>query len=100
MIRRVNGGTGGSSPIYPGDPFWVRDVMINSGSYAKPFASMANELSARPENTTNITNNANFASAISGTDSGGTQNGWTFSSSPAVNPFDHPVYDVWLKRCY
>jgi hypothetical protein len=27
-------------------------------------------------------------------------NGWTFSSSPAVNPFDHPVYDVWLKRCY
>jgi hypothetical protein len=80
MIRRVNGGTGGSSPIYPGDPFWVRDVMINSGSYAKPFASMANELSARPENTTNITNNANFASAISGTDSGGTQNGWTFSS--------------------
>ena len=27
-------------------------------------------------------------------------NGWTFSSSPAVNPFDHPVYDVWLKRCH
>ena len=27
-------------------------------------------------------------------------NGWTFSSSPAVNPFDHPIYDVWLKRCY
>ncbi|MDA7847309.1 DUF2155 domain-containing protein [Candidatus Pelagibacter sp.] len=27
-------------------------------------------------------------------------NGWTFSSSPSVNPFDHPVYDVWLKRCY
>jgi hypothetical protein len=80
MVRRVNGSTGGSSPIYPGDPFWVRDVMINSGSYAKPFASMTNELSARPENTTNITNNANFASAISGTDSGGTQNGWTFGS--------------------
>ena len=27
-------------------------------------------------------------------------NGWTFSSSPAVNPFDHPVYDIWLARCY
>jgi hypothetical protein len=27
-------------------------------------------------------------------------NGWTFSSSPAVNPFDHPVYDIWLSRCY
>jgi hypothetical protein len=80
MVRVVNGTTSGSSAIYPGDPFWIRDIMINSGSYAKPFASMTNELSARPENTTNITNNANFASAISGTDSGGTQNGWTFGS--------------------
>ena len=27
-------------------------------------------------------------------------NGWTFSSSPAVNSFDHAVYDIWLTRCY
>ena len=27
-------------------------------------------------------------------------NGWTFSSSPAINPFDHPVYDIWLIKCY
>ncbi len=27
-------------------------------------------------------------------------NGWTFSSSPSINPFDHPVYDIWLKKCY
>jgi len=27
-------------------------------------------------------------------------NGWTFLSSPAVNPFDHAVYDIWLTRCY
>ena len=27
-------------------------------------------------------------------------NGWTFSSSPTINPFDHPVYDIWLNRCY
>jgi len=27
-------------------------------------------------------------------------NGWTFSSSLAVNPFDHAVYDIWLTRCY
>ena len=26
--------------------------------------------------------------------------GWTFSSSPAINPFDHPVYDIWLTKCY
>ena len=25
-------------------------------------------------------------------------NGWTFSSSPAINPFDHPVYDIWLTK--
>ena len=27
-------------------------------------------------------------------------NGWTFSSGPAIKPFDHPVYDVWLIGCY
>ena len=27
-------------------------------------------------------------------------NGWTFSSSPSITPFDHPVYDVWLIKCY
>jgi len=27
-------------------------------------------------------------------------NGWTFSSSPALRPFDHPVYDIWLTKCY
>jgi len=27
-------------------------------------------------------------------------NGWTFSSSPTIKPFDHPVYDIWLSNCY
>ena len=27
-------------------------------------------------------------------------NGWMFSSSPSIAPFDHPVYDVWLVKCY
>ena len=27
-------------------------------------------------------------------------NGWTFLSSPTLNPFDHPVYDIWLTKCY
>ncbi len=27
-------------------------------------------------------------------------NGWMFSSSPSIEPFDHPVYDVWLLSCY
>ena len=26
-------------------------------------------------------------------------NGWTFSSSPTLVPFDHPVYDLWLSSC-
>ena len=27
-------------------------------------------------------------------------NGWTFSSSPSIQSFDHPVYDLWILRCY
>ena len=27
-------------------------------------------------------------------------NGWMFSSSTSIAPFDHPVYDVWLEKCY
>ena len=27
-------------------------------------------------------------------------NGWMFSSSPSLTPFDHSVYDVWLLSCY
>ena len=26
-------------------------------------------------------------------------NGWTFSSSPTLRPFDHLVYDLWLTGC-
>ena len=26
-------------------------------------------------------------------------NGWMFSSSPSLTPFDHPVYDIWLTGC-
>ena len=25
--------------------------------------------------------------------------GWMFSSSPALNALEHPVYDVWVKDC-
>ena len=26
-------------------------------------------------------------------------NGWTFSSSPTLKTFDHPVYDLWVTGC-
>ena len=26
-------------------------------------------------------------------------NGWAFSSSPSINTFDHPIYDLWLTKC-
>ena len=26
--------------------------------------------------------------------------GWMLSSSPAVNAIEHPIYDVWLLKCY
>lgn len=25
--------------------------------------------------------------------------GWMFASSPALNPLQHPVYDVWVLDC-
>ncbi|WP_135077634.1 DUF2155 domain-containing protein [Terasakiella sp. SH-1] len=25
--------------------------------------------------------------------------GWMFASSPALNPMEHPVYDVWVLDC-
>ena len=25
--------------------------------------------------------------------------GWMLSSSPSVTPFEHPLYDVWVKDC-
>ena len=27
-------------------------------------------------------------------------NGWSFASSPSLRPFDHPVYDIWLTKCF
>ena len=27
-------------------------------------------------------------------------NGWMFSSSPSIKPFDHAVYDIWLVDCF
>ena len=27
-------------------------------------------------------------------------NGWTFSSSTSISLFDHPIYDIWLIKCY
>ena len=27
-------------------------------------------------------------------------NGRTFSSSPSIQVFDHPVYDLWILKCY
>ncbi|MEL6377379.1 MAG: DUF2155 domain-containing protein [Pseudomonadota bacterium] len=25
--------------------------------------------------------------------------GWMITSSPALNPFEHPRYDIWVLRC-
>ena len=25
--------------------------------------------------------------------------GWMISSSPSVTPFEHPIYDLWVKKC-
>jgi len=25
--------------------------------------------------------------------------GWMISSSPSATPFEHPIYDLWIKEC-
>ena len=63
----------------------------------KPFKCKNSEFDDNPEITayiqvrdlTNKNNNEVFVF-----------NGWMFSSSPSIAPFDHPVYDVWLVKCY
>ena len=63
----------------------------------KPLKCKNSEFDDNPEITaylqikdlTNIDNNEVFVF-----------NGWTFSSSPSITPFDHPVYDIWLTKCY
>ena len=25
--------------------------------------------------------------------------GWMISSSPSASPFEHPIYDIWIKGC-
>jgi hypothetical protein len=26
-------------------------------------------------------------------------NGWMFASNPSATPFEHPNYDLWIKKC-
>ena len=26
--------------------------------------------------------------------------GWMFSSTPGINGVEHPIYDIWLLKCY
>ena len=74
-----------------GEEFKFKSLLIKSLKCKNSEFDDSPEITAyiQVKDVTNINNNEVFIF-----------NGWTFSSSPAVNPFDHPVYDVWLKRCY
>ena len=63
----------------------------------KPFKCKNSEFDDNPEITAymqvqDITLNSNDKVFVF--------NGWTFSSSPSISLFDHPVYDIWLIKCY
>ena len=63
----------------------------------KPFKCKNSEFDDNPEITAYIqvkdTNNKSNDEVF-------VFNGWTFSSSPSLRPFDHPVYDIWLIECF
>ena len=74
-----------------GEPFAFKDLSIIS------FKCKNSEFDDNPEITAyiqvkDLTNKSNDEVFVF--------NGWMFSSSPAIKPFDHPVYDVWLVNCY
>ena len=74
-----------------GEEFKFKSLLIKSLKCKNSEFDDSPEITAyiQVKDVTNINNNEVFIF-----------NGWTFSSSPAVNPFDHPVYDIWLTRCY
>ena len=63
----------------------------------KPFKCKNSKFDDNPEITTylQVKDNKN-----SDNDEVFVFNGWTFSSSPSIQVFDHPVYDLWILKCY
>ena len=74
-----------------GDQLKHKDLMIKSIKCKNSEFDDNPEITAyiQVKDLTNVNNNDVFV-----------YNGWMFSSSPSITPFDHPVYDIWLVGCH
>ena len=77
------------------------DVPVNGEVQFGSFSIVVRKCTTRspeetPENTAfvDVVDNYNGDSPVN------IFKGWMFSSSPALNAVEHPIYDVWLLRCY
>ena len=75
------------------------EVPINSEVKFGTFSILAHECKTRPPEET--PENFAFIDVVDDTANGPVNifKGWMISSSPALNPVAHPVYDVWLLKC-
>jgi len=76
------------------------EVPVNQEVTFGTFSILVRECKTRsPEETPE---NFAFVDVVDNTISHGSINifkGWMLSSSPALNPIAHPIYDVWLIKC-
>ena len=78
----------------------VIDVPVNGTANFGSFSILVRACKTRPPEDTP----ENFA-FVDVLDNYNTENpvnifrGWMISSSPALNPVEHPIYDVWLLKC-
>lgn len=77
----------------------VRDIEIGVGE-TRGLGRLAVTLSECRYPETNPAGNA-YAYLTIGESGSGTPDfaGWMVASAPALNPLDHPRYDIWVMRC-
>jgi len=77
------------------------DVPVNGEVQFGSFSIVVRKCVTRPpEETPENTAFVDVVDNYSGEDPVNIFKGWMFSSSPALNAVEHPIYDVWLLRCY
>lgn len=77
------------------------DVPVNGEVKFGSFSIVVRACAARPPEET--PENFAFVDVVDDYDSDYPVNifkGWMISSSPALNAVEHPIYDVWLLKCY
>ena len=75
------------------------EVPVNHEVKFGTFSIVVRECKTRPPEET--PENFAFVDVVDDTNAGPINifKGWMISSSPALNPVAHPVYDVWLLKC-